>query len=79
MEDFNEIIAPHKDAIFFWKACGSWPGGDPVEIFNAAKALGMPEHEVKLGCSGCFANALNLIFDHLDKKEYLLYKQQKGI
>lgn len=78
-DEVKTLIAPHKEAIFFYKAVGTWPGGDTNDIFNAARKLGMAENEINTGCSGCFGNALSLIFEHMDKAEFNEYKQRKGL
>lgn len=79
MNEIKTLIAPHKEAIFFYKAVGTWPGGDVQAIFNAARKLGMGENEINTGCSSCFGNAVNLIFAHMDKTEFNEYKLRKGL
>jgi hypothetical protein len=73
------LLNSHKQTIFFYKAFGSWAGGDVRELAEVAKAMGMPEHEINYGCSSCLGNMVTFIFNNLDPKEYEAYKQQNGI
>lgn len=75
----KELLAPHKDAVMFWKVFGNWPGGDIREIAKVARELGMPEHEINFGCSGCIESMLRLISEHLDPNDINEFKQRKGL
>ena len=75
----HNLLAPHRDAIIFYKLMGSWPGGDIHEIGAIARAFGMPENEISYNCSGCLGNMLNFIYQFITPEEVTDYKQRKGI
>lgn len=77
--EINEKLAPHRDALIFWKLTGSEAGGDCREIAKVAILLGMPHHEIDCGCSGCRANLFEFILNFVTQDQINEYKQRKGL
>lgn len=77
-----ERLAPHKDAIFFNKAFGQWPGGDWMELKRIAIDMGFPAEDIRISCDDCRQRVLDMFFDKLieaNPNEYTEYKQRKQI